>query len=211
MAQTNKMILKNKIVAIISSSIVLDSSEKQKNIIESFFLNSHLAVDEFIDVNKFSQIDLMETVNSRRNISYVCAGLHILPNYFSKLENLLGFVATLEKHDSALISISERLDSSNESGHFISNLMDSWKTIQKRKLSNNAHASRIKAQNQNHKMGRKLKRDDHLIWHLRSKGLTIREIAAKTHVSTTAVIRSLKTHKNTLQIAEKVSDQSLVC
>jgi DNA invertase Pin-like site-specific DNA recombinase len=197
-------------LGIISSSSEFDSAAKQKVIIETYCNSQNLQLNGFIDVNKLSEEDFINRVKNNSDVNYICTGLYILPSYLSKLEDLLWFVADIGKHNSYLISIYQNIDSSSEAHVFVDRLMRSWRDIKKIKLTYNARASLLKAQKRNHKIGRKLKRDDRLIRQLRSEGFTIREIAAKTHVSTTAVIRSLKTLEKTPEHAKKVHDQSPV-
>lgn len=62
----------------------------------------------------------------------------------------------------------------------------------RRRKTENANNSRIKARKNGTKLGRPKKRDDELIYELRKQGLSYSSIAAKAGVSTAAVHRSLK-------------------
>ena len=64
--------------------------------------------------------------------------------------------------------------------------------VGKIKKRNNAKASVAKAKANGSFLGRNKKRDDKLIAALRKTGMSIRAIAARTGVSSTAVHRSLK-------------------
>lgn len=193
-------------IGMISSSSEFSSVENQKMTIEAFCDHHGLNAISFLDINQMSAVELYDILKKQKNTNYIIEGLHMLPGYLSKLEDILLFVADIGERNSTLLSIIEKIDSTDEVPVFLNKLMRNWKESKKTKLSYNARASLLKAKKRNHKVGRKLKRDDHLIRELRSQGFSIREIAAKTAVSTTAVIRSLKIFKETPKTEEMVHD-----
>ncbi len=65
----------------------------------------------------------------------------------------------------------------------------------KRRKTANAYATQKKCVERGTKRGRPTKRNDEMIWALRDKGLSLREIALQCRVSTAAVQRSLQVRK----------------
>jgi DNA invertase Pin-like site-specific DNA recombinase len=203
--------INNRCIALVRNSLGFVDVNLQLQEIEMYAKRNSLNVVDQILIDDLSTSELLKLIEGWRKYTFICWRLDVLPLDIKKLEQLLVFLLKVDDLDSALISIKDELNSNRNSTSYISGLSSAWLQLKLNRKVTNARASSLKAKERNHKLGRKKIRNDEEIYSLRCNGHTIREIAEKIQLSTTAVQRSLKNSLSDTKLKEKVTDFGLVC
>ncbi|MBC7456954.1 MAG: hypothetical protein H7235_01655 [Bdellovibrionaceae bacterium] len=192
MAQINKL---SDCYGLISNALGFESIESQKLTINSFAENHGFKVVNFINMNDLSSPTLenfIKAIINKKPGVVICSELALLPSSIKSLESLLLVLSKLNTMKITFISVLDWIDTDNNTESFLANLYSAWINFKKSRKIANAKASSSKAKSRNHPLGRKKVRNDAEIRRLRKQGLTIREIAAKVGLSTTAVQKGLE-------------------
>lgn len=196
MAQVSSFFkFEGKSLGLYRESIGFENPLRQVNDLNSFAKQNNTRFDITLDIAEpaFTKIeDLTSFIIDHSIGCIVCWRLDCLSRHIGSLEELLAFLAYLSKKNVVFITLEDGLNTDSESSQFINRLHIAWHNLKRSRKIENARASSYKAQNRGHRLGRKRIRDNSKIQKLRREGLTIREIAAQVHLSTTAVQRALK-------------------
>lgn len=186
--------------AIFSSRIGFEDSKRQKQDIQSFARSKGLKIESYIDSASYDSISVEQIAERFEKIQQQLVltwRLDCLPSSVEDMDDLFEILSALGRKDISFLSIQDNLDTDSSVQVFSVSLHKAWLNFKRNRKITNGRASLAKAKDRMHKTGRKKIRDDIYIQKLRRDGLTIREIASKIGLSTTAVQRSLKTFKET--------------
>ena len=187
------------ILALIDDYPSLVSTEMQLQGIETTLT---LASEETIDICmlKFDEIedptDLYKLLHEKPVTNLVCYRLSTLRSLVATFWDLCNFISELKAIGIEFTCVKEGISSEDGLNQFLKHLTQGWKTSRSLYKSENAKVSQMKARASGIPLGRPKKRDDLIISSLRQQGLSIRDIAARTGVSTAAVQRSIKAAKS---------------
>lgn len=194
-------------LAIFSSRIGFENSKQQKQDIQSFAKSHGIKIDTYIDSRSYDSLSVDQIAERFGKIQQQLVltwRLDCLPNSITNMEDLFEVLSALGKKDISFLSIQDNLDTDSSVQIFSVSLHRAWLDFKRNRKITNGRASLAKAKDRQHQTGRKKVRDDSFIHQLRQNGLTIREIASKIGLSTTAVQRSLKTFKETPEVQNRL-------
>lgn len=194
-------------LAIFSSRIGFENSKQQKQDIQSFARLHGIKIDSYVDSRSYDSLTVNQIAERFGKIQQQLVltwRLDCLPNSITNMEDLFEVFSALGKRGITFLSIEDNLDTDSSAQAFSIELQKAWLEFKRNRKITNGRASLVKAKDRQHKTGRKKVRDDLFIHQLRKDGLTIREIASKIGLSTTAVQRSLKTFKETPEMQNRL-------
>ena len=186
----------NSCLALIAGKLGFATAEQQKAELYAFAAQTKMPVSALVDSAKFQKLDFPQVVEKLTKVqqaAIVVWRIDCLPVAALSMENLVELLAKLGKINITFISIQDGIDTDLSSAEVLTALAAAWKNYRRNRKVVNARASLAKAslRNTSFRTGRPKKRNDALIWSLRRKGLSIREIALKAKVSAKSVQRSL--------------------
>lgn len=201
-------------IAIYSNKIGFDDSSVQKQELQEFAKQNGLKIQSYVDASKFenrSAEQVCLSLAKAKQAAVLVWRLDCLPKAISTMDDLAQLLAELARAKISFNSVVDELSTNTSASDFLESLFKSWQTFKKNRKITNARASsiKVKAKNVKFKTGRPKIRNDKEIHKLRVAGYSIREIALKIGLSTTAVQRSLKGSRQLLAIELRPQDQRL--
>jgi putative DNA-invertase from lambdoid prophage Rac len=133
---------------------------------------------------------LMSLARSRKVDVIVVARLDRL---FRSLKHMVTTLEELQSLKVLFISVAEAIDQTTAAGRLQLQIMSAFAEFERALIRERTMSGLEYARSQNKVLGRPKVRDDSKIHALRSKGLSVREIAALTNVSKSSVQHSLST------------------
>lgn len=179
-----------------TESQTIDSQAKD---LREYATHRFESVEEFIDIGISGAKDsrpaldsLMDAVRKRK-IDVVL--VWSFSRFSRSLKHLVTALEEFKSLNVDFVSYSENLDSSTPSGLVLFAVIGAFAQFQRETTVANVRAGLRAARARGKILGRPKKRDDGAIRELRSQGLSIRQIATRLRISTTAVQRGLGVNK----------------
>lgn len=184
-------------VALFSSRLGFESVESQKAALQDYAKKNNLKIVVFTDSENFKGLSISELrarLSRLQQDVVLCWRLDCFPATLSSFEEMTELISIFAHKNISFVSIEDHLDTDLQASEFILSFHKAWQNFKKNRKITNAKASLQKAKSRNTIMnsGRKKIRNDEQIRELRKAGFSIREIAKKIQLSTTAVQRALK-------------------
>ncbi len=185
-------------VAIYSSKLGFEDPVIQKNTLGMHAQALGLKIESYVDSAGHDNLSVQEISQRFSKIQQPLVliwRLDCLPLAIKNLEDLFRLLSALGQKNISFVSVVDNIDTDSSVQDFSIKIEKAWDNFKKNRKITNARATTAKVKSQGKKVqtGRKKQRDDDVIRSLRKAGLTIREIAKRINLSTTAVQRSLKT------------------
>jgi|GEM_PF-5991134 len=190
-----------RIVALVDDYPSIVSPDLQAVGIREAYKNAPPSAIDFVML-RFDKIadphQLLKVLQNKKATHLVCFRLISIRSFTSNFWEMCHFISNLKAGGIEFISITEGISTEDEVGTFLEAITSGWKSARLSYKSENAKISHMKAKEKGIPLGRPKRRDDSKIAGLREQGLSIRDIAAKTGVSTAAVQRALKSRDETI-------------
>jgi DNA invertase Pin-like site-specific DNA recombinase len=163
--------------------------------LKSFATRNGYQVQDVVVLDEREQVsepNIMRACREKNASNILCWRMDCLGPSFKDFYTLCNFLGNLTQHGLRIKFVADEVDTSSAPPDFLAKLTGAWKNLKAARRAENARASLIKAKERGSKLGRRKTRDDERVIEARLKGATIREIAAKFGISTTAVQRSIR-------------------
>lgn len=181
-----------KILLLLDDTPTLVTPEKQKtlalsglNLSQAEVITAHLSFDEIENSQRLADLAKSQDVSV-----VICFRLSVIRHFAKEFIDVCDLIVKLQDVGVSFQSVEEQIDTESDK-FYLKKLMSGWVKSKEALKKENPKISQLKAKMKGHKLGRPQKRDDQQIQELRKLGFSIRDIAAKTGVSTAAVQRAL--------------------
>lgn len=129
-----------------------------------------------------------------------------LDRFARSLKDLIVLLQELGERNVAFISLKDNIDLTTSTGRLMVHLLGAFAQFEADLIKERVVAGLSAAKARGQKLGRPLTVDPKPIMHLRSKGLSVRQIASRLGISKSAVHKSLSNSNS--QVAEKTGSKT---
>lgn len=187
-----------RVMLIIDDRPAVVGADTQEKIIERaispYITSVEKALLEFDEIT--NREALLKLALAKRATHVICARIPVVRAFIRDFMGLCELISDLNLAGIQFQSVQEGISTEDDVGHLLNRLVVGWREASDAYKHENPKVSQLKAKLRGHKLGRRKKRDDRRINKLRKEGLSIRDIAVQTGVSTAAVQRALKESKD---------------